>query len=186
MVPLPRSLARAATLALVVTACEEGAPPVAPTPPLATFATPAVEAAAPPSPTGHADALPAPSDVAAPPPDATKTSSGLAYRLLSAGSDPKAPKPGPTSQVTVSYTGWTTDGKMFDSSIPRGEPATFPLDHVIPGWAEGLQLMKVGDKMRFWIPGNLAYDDPRHPARPGTPRGMLVFDVELLSVGAAP
>ena len=64
------------------------------------------------------------------------------------------------------YTGWTTDGKMFDSSVARGEPATFPLNGVIPGWTEGVQLMVVGEKTRFWIPGNLAYDNRPAPARP--------------------
>ena len=81
--------------------------------------------------------------------------------------------------VEVHYSGWTTDGKMFDSSVTRGEPATFPLNGVIPGWTEGVQLMVVGEKTRFWIPGNLAYDNS---PRPGAPTGTLVFDVELLSI----
>ena len=63
------------------------------------------------------------------------------------------------------YTGWTTDGKMFDSSVARGEPATFPLNGVIKGWTEGVQLMVVGEKTRFWIPGNLAYGDTPAPRR---------------------
>jgi FKBP-type peptidyl-prolyl cis-trans isomerase len=129
---------------------------------------------------------PVPADVAAAPPNATKTASGLAYRILSPSKDPSAPKPTATSVVTVNYSGWTTDGKMFDSSITRGQPATFPLNHVIKGWTEGLQLLKVGDKARLWIPGPLAYDDPSHPKRPGAPAGMLVFDVELVDVKAAP
>lgn len=124
-----------------------------------------------------------PPDVAAAPADAKKTASGLAYKLLSPGAGNGA-KPGPTDTVTVSYSGWTTDGKMFDSTVTRGQPATFPLNHVIKGWTEGLQLMKVGDKMRFWIPGNLAYDDPDRPKRAGAPQGTLVFDVELVNVGA--
>ena len=66
--------------------------------------------------------------------------------------------------MTVNYSGWTTDGKMFDSSVTRGQPATFPLNRVIAGWTEGLQLMKVGEKDRFWIPGKLAYDDPASPS----------------------
>jgi len=89
-------------------------------------------------------------------------------------------KPTAESVVRVHYTGWTTDGQMFDSSVVRGQPATFPLNRVIPGWTEGLQLMSVGEKARFWIPGNLAYGDT--PTRPGAPAGMLVFDVELLGV----
>jgi FKBP-type peptidyl-prolyl cis-trans isomerase len=129
---------------------------------------------------------PVPADVAAPPASATKTASGLAYKLLSPGKDPGAPKPGPTSMVEVNYTGWTTDGKMFDSSVTRGQPARFPLNRVIKGWTEGLQLMKIGDKMRFWIPAKLAYDDPDRPKRPGAPQGMLVFDVELLNLANTP
>ncbi|NIT97387.1 MAG: FKBP-type peptidylprolyl isomerase, partial [Actinobacteria bacterium] len=87
--------------------------------------------------------------------------------------------PTEASSVTVHYTGWTTDGKMFDSSVTRGSAATFPLNRVIPGWTEGVQLMVVGEKRRFWIPGDLAYgDDPR----PGAPAGMLVFDVELIAI----
>jgi FKBP-type peptidyl-prolyl cis-trans isomerase len=68
---------------------------------------------------------------------------------------------------------------MFDSSVARGTPATFPLDRVIRGWTEGLQLMVVGETRRLWIPGSLAYDNS---PRPGAPKGMLVFDVELLRI----
>ena len=117
----------------------------------------------------------APTDVAAPPADAEKTESGLASKLLSAG-DGKT-RPSATSVVTVHYTGWTTDGKAFDSSISRGKPATFPLNRVIGGWTEGLQLMSVGEERRLWIPEGLAYK-----GRPGKPAGMLVFDVELISI----
>jgi len=122
-------------------------------------------------------AIPAPSDVAAAPKDATVTDSGLAYKVLAAGSG--SDHPSATSSVTVHYTGWTTDGKMFDSSVSRGETISFPLNRVIKGWTEGLQLMVTGEKARFWIPGNLAYGDT--PARPGAPAGTLVFDVELFS-----
>ena len=79
--------------------------------------------------------------------------------------------------MTVHYTGWTTDGKMFDSSVTRGKPITFGLDQVIAGWTEGVQLMVEGEKTRFWIPQNLAYK-----GQAGAPRGMLVFDVELLKI----
>jgi FKBP-type peptidyl-prolyl cis-trans isomerase len=120
--------------------------------------------------------VPAPPDVAAPPKDAQKTSSGLASKVIVPGKGKEHPKS--TSQVTVHYTGWTTDGKMFDSSV-GGQPATFPLDRVIKGWTEGVQLMVVGEKRRFWIPGNLAYDNS---PRPDAPKGMLVFDVELLAI----
>jgi peptidylprolyl isomerase len=119
----------------------------------------------------------APPDVAAPPADALRTSSGLASKVLRVGLGSIHPRP--TSTVRVHYTGWTTDGKMFDSSVARGEPAEFPLDAVIPGWTEGVQLMVAGEKRRFWIPGSLAYDNS---PRPDAPRGMLVFDIELLDV----
>ncbi|NMB76910.1 MAG: peptidylprolyl isomerase [Myxococcales bacterium] len=119
-------------------------------------------------------APPVPPDVQAPPKDAKKTPSGLSWKILKKGSG--TAHPGPTSKVTVHYSGWTTDGKMFDSSVTRGEPITFPLDGVIPGWTEGVQLMVEGDKARLWIPEELAYK-----GRPG-PQGMLVFDVELLKI----
>ena len=122
--------------------------------------------------------IPAPPDVAAPPADAQKTPSGLASKVLQPGTGTQ--HPGPEDVVTVNYTGWTTDGKMFDSSVTRGQPANFPLNRVIPGWTEGLQLMTVGEKRRFWIPEELAYK-----GRPG-PQGTLVFDVELLGIKEAP
>ncbi len=117
----------------------------------------------------------APPDVAAPPADAQKTASGLASRVLKAGTGTR--KPAPTDKVSVHYSGWTTDGKMFDSSVTRGRPATFPLNQVIPGWTEGVGLMVEGEQRRLWIPEELAYK-----GRPGAPQGMLVFDVELLKI----
>jgi len=122
-----------------------------------------------------ADPASAPADVKAAPADAQKTKSGLAYKVLKAGTGTLHPKR--DSKVTVHYTGWTTDGKMFDSSVAKGQPATFPLDQVIPGWTEGVQLMVEGEKTRFWIPQKLAYD-----GQAGSPSGMLVFDVELISI----
>lgn len=119
-----------------------------------------------------------PADVKAPPATAKKTASGLAYTILKKGTGTQSPKA--TDTVTVHYSGWTPDGKLFDSSVARGEPASFALNQVIKGWTEGLQLMKVGETARFWIPGNLAYGDK--PTRPGAPAGMLVFDVELIGV----
>jgi FKBP-type peptidyl-prolyl cis-trans isomerase len=119
-------------------------------------------------------AIPAPSDVAAPPKDAGKTPSGLASKVLKAGAGNDHPTADNT--VTVHYTGWTTDGKMFDSSVSRGQPISFGLKQVIAGWTEGLQLMVPGEKRRLWIPQDLAYR-----GRPGAPAGMLVFDVELIS-----
>ena len=115
-----------------------------------------------------------PPDVKAPPAGAKRTPSGLAYKVLQPGSGTRHPNA--SSQVTVHYSGWTTDGKMFDSSVMRGEPATFPLDGVIAGWTEGVPLMVEGEKTRFWIPEALAYKGLRDP------RGMLVFDIELLRI----
>ena len=117
----------------------------------------------------------APADVAAPPADASKTPSGLAYKVLQAGTGENRPRR--NNRVLVHYTGWTTDGKMFDSSVLRGQPAEFGLDEVIRGWTEGLQLMRVGEKTRFWIPSNLAYGSDRTK-----PQGMLVFDIELIAI----
>jgi FKBP-type peptidyl-prolyl cis-trans isomerase len=114
-----------------------------------------------------------PPDVAAPPKDAKRTASGLAYKSLRPGTGTAHPSSG--SNVTVHYTGWTTDGKMFDTSVDKGRPISFGLGDVISGWTEGLQLMVVGEKMRFWIPEKLAYKGERPP------RGMLVFDVELIA-----
>jgi FKBP-type peptidyl-prolyl cis-trans isomerase len=119
-----------------------------------------------------------PEDVKAPPKSAKKTASGLYYRVLTPGTGKVHPTA--TSRVTVHYSGWTTDGKMFDSSVARGEPTTFPLNGVVKGWTEGVQLMVVGEKMRFWIPPDLAYGDK--PQRPGAPSGELVFDIELLNI----
>ena len=118
-----------------------------------------------------------PADVAAAPADAEKTESGLASKVLKEGSgeSPKA-----TDTVSVHYTGWETNGEMFDSSVVRGEPTSFPLNQVISGWTEGVQLMKVGEKRRFWIPQDLAYGPKQEGS--GRPGGMLVFDVELLEI----
>ncbi|MEO1368121.1 MAG: FKBP-type peptidyl-prolyl cis-trans isomerase, partial [Acidobacteriota bacterium] len=123
--------------------------------------------------------IPAPPDVAAAPENAEVTESGLASRVLEPGVG--TVHPGAADEVTVHYTGWTTDGKMFDSSVQRGKTATFPLNRVIAGWTEGLQLMVEGETRRLWIPERLAYQ-----GRPGRPAGMLVFDVELIKVKKAP
>lgn len=127
---------------------------------------------------GRKDETAAPSDVAAPPADALKTASGLASKVLRVGLGNIHPKP--SSMVTVHYTGWTPDGQLFDSSVKRGQPETFPLDGVIAGWVEGVQLMVKGEKRRFWIPGSLAYDNILGP--PGAPKGPLVFDIELIEI----
>ncbi len=139
-----------------------------------------------PPPSPAEQGIPAPADVAAPPADAEKTASGIASKVLQEGS---GEKPGPEDEVEVHYTGWLTTGEMFDSSVKRGEPAVFPLNRVIKGWTEGVQLMKVGEKRRFWIPGKLAYGEapPDYTfSRPGRPLGTLVFDIELLSIPRPP
>ncbi len=121
--------------------------------------------------------LPAPDDVATPPADADTTASGLVHRQLEAGTG--TDHPSPTDYVVVHYTGWQTDGTMFDSSVTRGQPARFPLNGVIKGWTEGVQLMVAGEKRRFWIPAALAYGENPGGGRPG---GTLVFDVELIAI----
>src|SRR5437763_561434 len=123
---------------------------------------------------GTPQTQPAPPDVAAPPADAKKTASGLAYKVSKEGTGGRHPKT--SDKVTVHYTGWTTDGKMFDSSVVKNQPATFPLDGVIAGWTEGVQLMVEGEKARFWIPEKLAYKGERPPY------GLLVFDIELMKI----
>ncbi|MEM9079167.1 MAG: FKBP-type peptidyl-prolyl cis-trans isomerase [Verrucomicrobiota bacterium] len=123
-----------------------------------------------------------PADVAAAPEDAEKTPSGLASKVLQAGTGTE--KPGPSDTVTVHYSGWETSGELFDSSVKRGEPTSFPLNGVIKGWTEGLQLMVVGEKRRFWIPEDLAYGPKVEGS--GRPGGTLVFDVELLAIKSAP
>jgi FKBP-type peptidyl-prolyl cis-trans isomerase len=117
----------------------------------------------------------APADVAAPPADAKTTPSGLASKVIKKGTG--RVKPAGDAMVEVHYSGWTTDGKMFDSSVARGTPAQFPLNRVIAGWTEGVALMVEGETRRLWIPEALAYQ-----GRPGAPAGMLVFDVELLRI----
>jgi len=123
--------------------------------------------------------IPAPDDVAKPPADAVTTPSGVASKVLQPGKG--TTKPAATDLVTVHYTGWTTDGKMFDSSVAAGKPVTFPLNRLIKGWGEGVPLMVVGEKRRFWIPQTLAYN-----GQPGRPAGMLVFDIELLDTNPSP
>ena len=167
-------------LSLGLLACQANAPKSTPTEdkkPAAADTATAEKGAA--EPMKQPAGLPAPADVAAPPADAAKTATGLASKVLTPGTG--ADKPRAFDKVKVHYTGWTTDGKMFDSSVTRGEPAEFPLNQVIAGWTEGLQLMVVGEKRRFWIPESIAYQ-----GQPGAPAGTLVFDVELLGISKMP
>jgi len=116
-----------------------------------------------------------PPDVAGPPADAERTESGLAYVGLRPGTGVR--RPTPLDRVTVHYTGWTANGKMFDSSVLAGQPQTLSLTDVIPGWTEGLQLMVEGERTRFWIPEDIAYKGEL-----GSPQGMLVFEVDLVRI----
>ena len=111
---------------------------------------------------------------------ATITSSGLAYKVINKG-DGKV-HPVSTSTVKVHYTGKLIDGTVFDSSVERGQPVEFPLNRVIPGWTEGVQLMVVGDKWMFIIPGNLAYGSRGIPQAGIGPNATLIFEVELLDI----
>jgi len=107
------------------------------------------------------------------------TASGLKYQVLKQGTGTVSPKA--TDTVKVHYHGTLLDGTVFDSSVERGEPISFPLNGVIPGWTEGLQLMKVGDKFKFEIPPNLAYG-ANSPSPKIPPNSTLVFEVELLEI----
>jgi FKBP-type peptidyl-prolyl cis-trans isomerase len=115
--------------------------------------------------------VPPPANLKMPHTTAVRQSFVIRSVVLKRGTGKVHPKP--TDMVTVNYTGWTTDGKTFDSA----ESSTFPLNEVITGWTEGLQLMVTGEKRRFWIPEQLAYRGRREPY------GTLVFDIELISIG---
>ena len=116
-------------------------------------------------------------------PGVKTTASGLQYLVLTEGT---GAKPKATDVVRVHYKGALLDGKTFDSSIDRGEPVTFPLDGVVPGWQEGIQLMPVGSKYTLWIPGSLGYGEKGTPGGPIGPNATLVFDVELLDIVKKP
>ncbi len=111
------------------------------------------------------------------PPDALRTPSGIASKMLRVGLG--STRPTPQNTVTVHYAGWTADGTPFENSYDSGRPAQFKLTQVIPGWTEAVQLMVKGEKRRFWIPGHLAYDNSPDPT---APKGMLIFDIELLEI----
>jgi FKBP-type peptidyl-prolyl cis-trans isomerase len=152
----------AAALGILLAACsKQEAPP-----------TPAAEA---PSSSGAA----ASSSAGATNSETITTASGLKYQVLKRGTGTVSPKPSNT--VKVHYHGTLLDGTVFDSSVERGEPISFPLGRVIPGWTEGLQLMKVGDKFKFTIPPELAYG-PNSPSPKIPPNSTLVFEVELLGI----
>jgi peptidylprolyl isomerase len=121
---------------------------------------------------------PAPADVAAPPANAEKTAKGVFYRFLHKGKG--GPHPTTKDTVKVNYSGWTVAGRLIDSSLIKGVPAEFSLQGVMTGWTDGIPVMSVGDKVRFWIPEQLAY-----ASSPNKPQGMLVFDVELLEIKQA-
>lgn len=108
------------------------------------------------------------------------TESGLQYEVLTEG---EGAKPAAEDVVTVHYTGTLVDGTTFDSSVERGEPASFPLNQVIPGWTEGVQLMSVGSKYKLFIPSDLGYGESGAGSIPGN--AVLVFEVELLDIKAA-
>jgi len=111
------------------------------------------------------------------------TKSGLQYKVIKAG-DGETPKP--TDHVQCHYRGTLVDGTEFDSSYRRGQPATFPVGGVIPGWVEALQMMKTGDKWRLFIPSDLAYGASPPPRSPIPPHAVLIFDIELLAITDAP
>ena len=106
-----------------------------------------------------------------------RTPTNIASKVITPGKGTRHPRP--NSIVTVHYTGWTTDGRTFDSSVTKGTPLTIGLDAVIDGWTEGVQLMVEGEKRRFWIPARLAYE-----GTPGRPQGMLVFEIELIRINS--
>ena len=110
-------------------------------------------------------------------PGVVTLSSGLQYEIITEGN---GPKPTAANNVTCHYHGTLIDGTVFDSSVKRGQPASFPLNMVIKGWTEGLQLMPVGSKWRFFIPSNLGYGNRQVSAQIG-PNSTLIFDVELIS-----
>ena len=159
-------------LATALTACKSGTP-------AATEGDPGAEATA----AAAKPDIPAPPDVGAVPKDAERSESGLAWKVLQEGEGWRRPSRFDT--VTLSYTGWTTDGRMFASTPKlRGK-----LEDLVPGWIEGVQMMLTGEKRRFWIPGKLAYGEAKVDdanVRPERPKGMVVFDIELIELKLGP
>lgn len=116
-------------------------------------------------------------------PGVQTTASGLQYQVITEG---KGPKPSSTDTVRAHYKGTLLDGTEFDSSYERGEPATFMLPQMVPGWQEGIPLMNVGSTYRFWIPAKLGYGEQGTPGGPIPPNATLVFEVELLDIAKSP
>ncbi len=123
--------------------------------------------------------LPAPADVAAPPAEALRSPSGLVSRIVTPGTGTETPQE--TDFVTVHYTGWTSEGELFDSSHARSMPNMFALNRVMAGWRECVLMMKVGETRRCWVPQGLAFN-----GQAGRPAGTAVFDIELLDVRRTP
>ncbi len=123
--------------------------------------------------------MPPPPEHLTPPPDAQTTADGLAYKVLKPGTG--TVHPDDNDLVVVDYTGWTSDGTVFASSVSSGKPSLLPIEALIEGWTEGMQLMTEGETARFWIPGDLAYK-----GIDGKPQGMLVFDVTLREIRQIP
>ena len=113
-------------------------------------------------------------------PGVTTLPSGLQYKVSKQGT---GPKPKATDTVTVHYEGKLIDGTIFDSSLKRGEPTSFPVNRVIPGWTEALQLMPVGSTWQLFIPSNLAYGEHPRPGGPIGPNAVLTFEVQLIKIG---
>ena len=120
-------------------------------------------------------AIAPPDDVAAVPKDAERSNTGLAWKIIRAGDGKKHPST--YSNVTVDYTGWTREGRMFTTTLAKSKPETFSIADTMKGWREGIPMMVTGEIRRFWIPGDLAYNGVAN-----MPQGMLVFDVELISM----
>ncbi len=114
-------------------------------------------------------------------PGVQTTASGLQYSIIKEGT---GPKPGLNDKVTTHYHGTLMDGTVFDSSVERGQPASFPVSGVIPGWTEALQMMPVGSKWKLFLPSELAYGERGAGGKIG-PNSVLIFEVELLSIDAA-
>lgn len=180
----PAPAEQEAPAAAEATAAEEPTPEAEQAP---SEVQPAAEVPAPapiPAPTAAPDPN-APADVAAPPKRAKKTKSGLATRVLKKGTGKAHPAKFDT--ITIHYTGWTPDGRKFDSSADHGQAMQVPLNHLIRGFSEGTALMVKGEKRRLWVPGKLGYGEKGGAEQaPRQPLGDLVFDVELVSFKKAP